>query len=102
MPVTTLSATEALARLAGLLEDALPLLNEFGHLAHDHGYRTLAIEADAQRARGFDAGKHRALFTAGGEGEQKGEDKGGDEAAHGRGELEVAHLAVLEEAHEAA
>jgi diguanylate cyclase (GGDEF)-like protein len=34
----------------GLLEEALPLLNEFGHLAHDHGYRTLAIEADAQRA----------------------------------------------------
>ena len=34
----------------GLLDDALPLLNEFGHLAHDHGYRTLAIEADAQRA----------------------------------------------------
>lgn len=39
------------ALLAGdLLDDALPLLNEFGHLAHDHGYRTLAIEADAQRA----------------------------------------------------
>lgn len=34
----------------GLLDDALPLLNEFGHLAHDHGYRTLAIEADVQRA----------------------------------------------------
>ncbi len=34
----------------GLLNEALPLLNEFGHLAHDHGYRTLAIEADAQRA----------------------------------------------------
>ncbi|WP_457353768.1 diguanylate cyclase [Roseateles sp. P5_D6] len=34
----------------GLLNDALPLLNEFGHLAHDHGYRTLAVEADAQRA----------------------------------------------------
>jgi diguanylate cyclase (GGDEF)-like protein len=34
----------------GLLDDALPLLNEFGHLAHDHGYRPLAIEADAQRA----------------------------------------------------
>jgi len=34
----------------GLLDEALPLLNEFGHLAHDHGYRTLAIEADAQRA----------------------------------------------------
>ncbi|MFG6416530.1 diguanylate cyclase [Roseateles sp. DC23W] len=39
------------ALLAGdLLDEALPLLNEFGHLAHDHGYRTLAIEADAQRA----------------------------------------------------
>jgi len=34
----------------GLLDEALPLLNESGHLAHDHGYRTLAIEADAQRA----------------------------------------------------
>ncbi len=34
----------------GVLDDALPMLNEFGHLAHDHGYRTLAIEADAQRA----------------------------------------------------
>lgn len=34
----------------GRLDEALPLLNEFGHLAHDHGYRTLAIEADAQRA----------------------------------------------------
>jgi diguanylate cyclase (GGDEF)-like protein len=34
----------------GLLDAALPLLNEFGHLAHDHGYRTLAVEADAQRA----------------------------------------------------
>ncbi len=34
----------------GLLDTALPLLNEFGHLAHDHGYRTLAIEADVQRA----------------------------------------------------
>lgn len=34
----------------GQLEAAPPLLNEFGHLAHDHGYRTLAIEADAQRA----------------------------------------------------
>ncbi|MFG6462537.1 diguanylate cyclase [Roseateles sp. DXS20W] len=34
----------------GLLDEALPLLNEFGHLAHDHGYRMLAIEADAQRA----------------------------------------------------
>ncbi|HEY8881342.1 MAG TPA: hypothetical protein VIN03_27490, partial [Roseateles sp.] len=34
----------------GLLDKALPLLNEFGHLAHDHGYRTLAVEADAQRA----------------------------------------------------
>ena len=34
----------------GLLDQALPLLNEFGHLAHDHGYRMLAIEADAQRA----------------------------------------------------
>jgi diguanylate cyclase (GGDEF)-like protein len=34
----------------GQLDEALPLLNEFGHLAHDHGYRTLAIEADAQRA----------------------------------------------------
>ncbi|MEO6277273.1 diguanylate cyclase [Roseateles sp.] len=34
----------------GLLDEALPLLNEFGHLAHDHGYRTLAVEADAQRA----------------------------------------------------
>lgn len=39
------------ALLAGdLLDEALPLLNESGHLAHDHGYRTLAIEADAQRA----------------------------------------------------
>ncbi|KQW44937.1 MULTISPECIES: GGDEF domain-containing protein [unclassified Roseateles] len=34
----------------GLLDEALPLLNEFGHIAHDHGYRTLAIEADVQRA----------------------------------------------------
>ena len=34
----------------GRLDEALPLLNEFGHLAHDHGYRTLAVEADAQRA----------------------------------------------------
>ncbi|MBV8035022.1 GGDEF domain-containing protein [Roseateles sp.] len=34
----------------GLLDEALPLLNEFGHLSHDHGYRTLAIEADVQRA----------------------------------------------------
>lgn len=34
----------------GLLNEALPLLNEFGHLAHDHGYRSLALEADAQRA----------------------------------------------------
>jgi diguanylate cyclase (GGDEF)-like protein len=34
----------------GRLDEALPLLNEFGHLAHDHGYRMLAIEADAQRA----------------------------------------------------
>ncbi|MCE4536377.1 diguanylate cyclase [Pelomonas sp. P7] len=34
----------------GQLDEALPLLNEFGHIAHDHGYRTLAIEADAQRA----------------------------------------------------
>jgi tetratricopeptide (TPR) repeat protein len=34
----------------GLLEQALPLINEFGHLAHDHGYQPLAIEADAQRA----------------------------------------------------
>lgn len=34
----------------GLLDEALPLLNEFGHLAHDHGYRTLAVEADVQRA----------------------------------------------------
>ena len=34
----------------GLLDEALPLLNEFGHLAHDHGYRDLAIEADVQRA----------------------------------------------------
>jgi diguanylate cyclase (GGDEF)-like protein len=39
------------ALLAGhLLGEALPLLNEFGHIAHDHGYRTLAVEADAQRA----------------------------------------------------
>lgn len=39
------------ALLAGGQADAaLPLLNEFGHLAHDHGYRTLALEADAQRA----------------------------------------------------
>ncbi|MDR7331201.1 diguanylate cyclase [Roseateles asaccharophilus] len=39
------------ALLAGdALDAALPLLNEFGHLAHDHGYRTLAVEADAQRA----------------------------------------------------
>lgn len=39
------------AELAGgQLDTALPLLNEFGHLAHDHGYRTLAVEADAQRA----------------------------------------------------
>lgn len=34
----------------GLLDAALPLINEFGHLAHDHGYRTLAVEADVQRA----------------------------------------------------
>ncbi len=34
----------------GRLDEALPLLNEFGHLAHDHGYRTLAVEADARRA----------------------------------------------------
>jgi diguanylate cyclase (GGDEF)-like protein len=34
----------------GMLDDALPLINEFGHLAHDHGYRPLAIEADLQRA----------------------------------------------------
>ncbi|MBI3345940.1 MAG: diguanylate cyclase [Burkholderiales bacterium] len=34
----------------GSLDAALPLLNEFGHLSHDHGYRTLAVEADAQRA----------------------------------------------------
>ncbi len=34
----------------GLLEEALPLLNEFGHIAHDNGYRTLAVEADVQRA----------------------------------------------------
>ena len=34
----------------GLPDEALPLLNEFGHLAHDHGYLSLAIEADAQRA----------------------------------------------------
>ena len=34
----------------GLIEQALPLLNEFGHLAHDHGYRALALEADVQRA----------------------------------------------------
>jgi diguanylate cyclase (GGDEF)-like protein len=39
------------ALLAGdLLDDAMPLLNEFGHIAHDNGYRSLAIEADAQRA----------------------------------------------------
>ncbi|KQY88930.1 diguanylate cyclase [Pelomonas sp. Root1444] len=39
------------ALLAGNRPDeALPLLNEFGHLAHDHGYRPLAVEADAQRA----------------------------------------------------
>ncbi|RTL43879.1 MAG: GGDEF domain-containing protein [Burkholderiales bacterium] len=39
------------ALLAGdLLDDALPLLNEFGHIAHDHNYRSLAIEADVQRA----------------------------------------------------
>ncbi len=36
--------------LGGHLDDALPLLNEFGHIAHDHGYRTLAVEADVQRA----------------------------------------------------
>ena len=35
---------------AAQLDEALPLLNEFGHIAHDHGYRALAIEADAQRA----------------------------------------------------
>jgi diguanylate cyclase (GGDEF)-like protein len=39
------------ALLAGdLLDDAMPLLNEFGHIAHDNAYRSLAIEADAQRA----------------------------------------------------
>lgn len=32
------------------LDAALPLINEFGHLAHNHGYPTLAIEADLQRA----------------------------------------------------
>jgi diguanylate cyclase (GGDEF)-like protein len=36
---------------ADRLDEALPLLNEFGHLAHDHGYRALALEADTQRAR---------------------------------------------------
>ncbi|MFT7721785.1 MAG: GGDEF domain-containing protein [Roseateles sp.] len=35
---------------SGQPDEALPPLNEFGHLAHDHGYPTLAIEADAQRA----------------------------------------------------
>lgn len=35
---------------SGLLDQALPLLNEFGHLAHDHGYSALAVEADVQRA----------------------------------------------------
>jgi diguanylate cyclase (GGDEF)-like protein len=35
---------------SGRPDEALPLLNEFGHLAHDHGYPTLALEADAQRA----------------------------------------------------
>jgi diguanylate cyclase (GGDEF)-like protein len=35
---------------SGDLDAALPLLNEFGHLAHEHGYRPLAVEADAQRA----------------------------------------------------
>ena len=34
----------------GRLDEALPLLNEFGHIAHDHGYGTLAVEADVQRA----------------------------------------------------
>jgi diguanylate cyclase (GGDEF)-like protein len=34
----------------GQPDEALPLLNEFGHLAHDQGYSDLAIEADAQRA----------------------------------------------------
>ncbi|MFN3861464.1 MAG: diguanylate cyclase [Roseateles sp.] len=39
------------ALLAGGQADAaLPLINEFGQLAHRHGYRTLALEADAQRA----------------------------------------------------
>jgi len=35
---------------SGQLDEALPLLNESGHIAHDHGYGTLAVEADAQRA----------------------------------------------------
>ncbi len=35
---------------SGLADEALPLLNEFGHLAHEHGYQPLAVEADAQRA----------------------------------------------------
>lgn len=34
----------------GQLDEALPLINEFGNLAHNHGYLTLAIEADMQRA----------------------------------------------------
>ena len=39
------------ALLAGGHTDAaLPLINEFSHLAHNHGYPTLAIEADVQRA----------------------------------------------------
>lgn len=34
----------------GQLDEALPLINEFGDLAHNHGYPTLALEADLQRA----------------------------------------------------
>lgn len=34
----------------GHVDAALPLINEFSHLAHNHGYPMLAIEADVQRA----------------------------------------------------
>ncbi len=34
----------------GALQEALPLLDEFGHLVHDNGYDALAAEADVQRA----------------------------------------------------
>jgi diguanylate cyclase (GGDEF)-like protein len=39
------------AHLAGgRTDEVLPLLNEFGRLAHEHAYPSLVLEADAQRA----------------------------------------------------